>query len=66
MFPHGDDTALAARLSGLLRAGAAERARIGADLRAEVLRHHGLDRLADRLLALLQDLARAKRGAAAA
>ena len=65
-FPHGDAAALAARVDDLLRAGAAERAAIGADLCERVAREHGLDRLADRLLELLRREAARKRGAPAA
>ena len=65
-FPERDADALASRLQDLLRAGAGERAAIGADLRERVVRHHALDRLADRLLALLRELAASKRRANAA
>lgn len=65
-FPEGDADALAGRLQDLLRAGAGERAAIGADLRERVVLHHALDRLADRLLALLRELAASKRRVTAA
>lgn len=61
-FPRGDAAALADRVEALLRAGPAARAAIGADLRERVERGHGLDGLAERLLALLRQEAANKRG----
>jgi glycosyltransferase involved in cell wall biosynthesis len=59
IFRHGDPSDLAARVEALLAMSAVERARIGADLRERALARHSLDGLADRLVALLREVARA-------
>jgi glycosyltransferase involved in cell wall biosynthesis len=61
-FPHGDAEALAARLRGLLRLTAAERAAIGTDLRERIVEGHGLDGLAARLMQVLGEEAARKAG----
>jgi glycosyltransferase involved in cell wall biosynthesis len=57
-FRHGDARDLADRIEALLATDRPERDRIGADLRARALARHSLDGLADRLVALLDDVAR--------
>jgi glycosyltransferase involved in cell wall biosynthesis len=53
-----DADGLAARLETLLRANAAERQALGDVLRARTLAAHSLDGLADRLIALFEDISR--------
>jgi glycosyltransferase involved in cell wall biosynthesis len=56
LYPAGDEVALGDRLGGLLRMTTAERAAIGADLRAKVTELHNIEVLADRLVELFADL----------
>jgi glycosyltransferase involved in cell wall biosynthesis len=63
LFPHGDAAALATCLASVLALPEAERARIGADLQAQIVRLHSLDRLAGRIVALFDDLRVAPAGA---
>ena len=58
LFRHGDAPDLARKLTALLDKTAADRAAIGADLRAQVERLHSLPRLAERILAELGAQAR--------
>lgn len=51
------DAALAGRLAALLALSPDQRATIGADLRARALAAHSLDRLMDRLVALMREAA---------
>ena len=54
LFRNGDAIGLAQKLATLLAKSSAERAAIGADLRAQVERLHSLPRLAERILAELK------------
>lgn len=65
LFRHGDAGDLAHRLERVLAEPPAERARMGAYLREQVIRLHGLPRLADRLVAILEECRPAGRGAGA-
>ncbi len=58
LFRHGDAADLADRLDPLLTLGQADREAMGEALRRRVVEHHSLDRLLDRLVALLESLRR--------
>ena len=55
LFRHGDPDDLARRLEHVLALDPAERTAIGRELRDRVVRLHGLDRLAGRLLEVLRE-----------
>lgn len=63
LFRHGDADDLARRLEAVLAAPPAERHETGAYLREQVIRLHSLGRLADRLIAILEECRPARRRA---
>jgi len=62
-FRYGDADVLAEKLAGLLLCGADERRRLGLRLRERVETGHSLSGIADRLMAVLEDVVRRKRAA---
>jgi glycosyltransferase involved in cell wall biosynthesis len=56
LFPHRDAARLTERLAAVLTLSASQRSAIGADLRAQVVRLHSLDRLAGRIVGLFDEL----------
>ncbi|MBI3181716.1 MAG: glycosyltransferase family 4 protein [Myxococcales bacterium] len=56
LFTHGDADDLAAKLERVLGLSAPERASMGAYLRSQVQRLHGLDSLADRILSVFEEI----------